>query len=249
MMVLMVVVVTAAVTLLMMVLMMVVVATAVTFFMMVLMMVVVTAAAVTILMVMMVMMLLLFHLRKLGGKRRLAVHGFQQLLTGQLMPGCGNEHGFCIVRAEQRNRRIQFILGDGIGTGQNDRSGSFHLIVIKLAKVFHVNLDLACVHNRHGAAQLHCVTCHFLYRRDHIGQLTHAGGLDHDPVGGVLCDHLLQCLAEVAHQRAADTAGVHFLNVDTCLLQKAAVNADLTKFVFDQHQFLACISLLDHFLD
>ena len=65
----------------------------------------------------------------------------------------------------------------------------------------------------------------------------------------VFSDDLFQCLAKVAHQTAADAAGVHFRNVDAGLLHETAVNADLTKFVFDQHQLLTLVALGDHLLD
>ena len=65
----------------------------------------------------------------------------------------------------------------------------------------------------------------------------------------VLVNNLLQCFSEISHQGAADTAGVHLGNVDAGILQEAAVNSDLAKLVFNQHQVLTGISLRDHFLN
>ena len=59
----------------------------------------------------------------------------------------------------------------------------------------------------------------------------------------------MQSLLEVAHQAAADAAGVHLGDLDAGLLEKAAVDADLTEFVFDEHQLFAAVGLGDELAD
>ena len=76
-----------------------------------------------------------------------------------------------------------------------------------------------------------------------------AGRLDQDAVGRILRNDLLERAAEIAHQRAADAAGVHLRDLDAGLLQKAAVNADLAELILDQDELLAVIGLLDHLFD
>ena len=65
----------------------------------------------------------------------------------------------------------------------------------------------------------------------------------------VLVNDLVQRAAEIAHQRAADAAGVHLRDLDAGLLQKAAVNTDLAELILDQDELLAVIGLLDHLFD
>ena len=65
----------------------------------------------------------------------------------------------------------------------------------------------------------------------------------------VLSDNLLQSFAEIANQTAADTAGIHFGNVNTGILQKAAIDTNLTKLILDQYQLLTAVALRDHLLD
>ena len=65
----------------------------------------------------------------------------------------------------------------------------------------------------------------------------------------VLLHHLLQSGAEIAHQRAADAAGVQLIDLDAGLFQKAAVDADLAELVLDEHDLLACKGLFDELLD
>ena len=60
---------------------------------------------------------------------------------------------------------------------------------------------------------------------------------------------LLERLGEVADQRAADAAGVHFGDLDTGVLQKAAVNGDLAELVLDEHELLSLVALVDELAD
>ena len=241
----------AAVVILMVVLMMVVVmamtATAVTIFVMVMvmmaMMSVTTAAAVTFLMMVVLQFLNgLFH-------RSFSSHGLQHLRARQFAPGGRHQGRLLIMLPQQSHRCIQFCLGDHVGTRQNDRGGGFDLIIIELTEVLHINLDLTGISHCHCIAQLHILAGYLFHRCHHIGQLAHSGGLNDDPIGMILLDYLVQCLAKVTHQRAADTAGVHLRNVDARLLEKATVNADLTEFIFDENQLLTAVGFLDHFLD
>ncbi len=88
-----------------------------------------------------------------------------------------------------------------------------------------------------------------LHRTDHIAQLAHTGRLDQNAVGVIGLHHLLQRLAEITHQAAADAAAVHFGNVNTRFLQKTTVNADLTKLIFNEDKLFAGIGFRDQLLD
>ena len=192
---------------------------------------------------------LLLQLGKLRGQRCLALHGLDQLLAGQVIPGGGDDGCHLVMFPQQLHGGVQLELVDGIGTGQDDGGGGFDLVVIELAEVLHIHLDLARVHHSYGIAQGHFVAGHLVHRADDVGQLAHAGGLDDDAVGMVVGNHLFQGLAEVAHQGAADAAGVHLGDVDACVLQKAAVDADFAEFVLDQHQLLALVALGNQLFD
>ena len=124
-----------------------------------------------------------------------------------------------------------------------------HLIIEKLAKVFHIHLGFGSVHHSGKTVQHHIVHLQVLHRPDDIAEFAHTRGFNEDTVGVIGIHHLPQRLAEIAHQTAADAAAVHFGNVDPGLLQKAAVNADLTKLIFNEHQLLAGIGLGNQLLD
>ena len=204
---------------------------------------------------MMVFFLVLFcqtlhlHLSQLRRDGRLAFQRLDQLLARQLAPRGGDDGCNGIMLPQHGNGRVQLALGDGIGTGQDDGGGGFDLVVVELAEVLHIHLDLARVGHGHGIAQRDLVIRHLAHGGDDVGQLAHAGGLDQNAVGMVLGDDLLQRLAKIAHQRAADAAGVHLGDVDAGILQKAAVNADLAELVLDQHQLLPLVAFGDHLFD
>ena len=238
--------------LVMMVVMLTVATAAVVLFlvMMVVMLTVATAAAVVLLivvvMMVMVLMLQFLHVRS---QRIPTGHCLQNLCTGELGPGSGHQSSFAVVLADQCHSGIQLSLGNGIGTGQDDGRSSLDLVVVELTEVLHIHLDLAGIGNRHSMTQHHILGDHLFHRSHNIAELAHTGGLDDDAVGVIFLDHLLQGLAEIAYQAAANAAGIHFCNVDAGILQEAAVDADFTELIFDQHQLLALISLLDHLLD
>ena len=203
----------------------------------------------------MVFLLVLFrkalhlHLGQLRRDGRLAFQRLDQLLARQLAPRGGDDGGNGIMLPQHGNGRVQLALGDGIGTGQDDGGGGFDLVVVELAEVLHIHLDLARVGHGHGVAQRDLVIRHLAHSGDDVGQLAHAGRLDQNTVGMVLGNDLLQRLAKIAHQRAADAAGVHLGDVDAGILQKAAVNADLAELVLDQHQLLPLVAFGDHLFD
>ena len=212
---------------------------------------------IVVIMVMMVVLFLFFlgfqplgfQLGQLGSQGGLSLHGGDQLLSGELAPGGGDDGSNGVVLPQNLYGSIQLGLGNGIGTGQDDGGGSLHLVIVEFSEVLGIDLDLARIHNSHGIAQGHIRAGDLVHSADHIGQLAHAGGLNDDPIGVVLVDHLGQCLAEVTHQRAADAAGVHLRNIDTGILQEAAVNADLAELILNQHQLLALVALGNHLLD
>ena len=149
----------------------------------------------------------------------------------------------------QGNGCIQLCLRSGIGTGEDDGGSGFDLVVVELTEVLHIDLHLACITDSHGVAQSDLVIGDLFHSGNHIGQLADTGGFDDDPVGVILLDHLRQRLAEVAHQGAADAAGVHLGNVDARILQETAVNADFAEFVFNENQLLSLIGFLNHLFD
>ena len=234
------------------VMLVVVAATAAFLAMLVVVMLVVMAAAaafLTMLVVVMVMLLLLGQLLQRRSKSIPAFHGRQQLLPVQFVPRGRHDGRSRVLFPQQRNAGIQLVLLHPAGAAQNNGAGVLHLVIEKLAEILHIHLGLGGIHHGGKAVQHHIRHLQILHRTDNIAQFPNAGRLDKDAVGVIGVHHLPQRLAEIPHQTAADAAAVHFGNVDPGLLQKATVNADLTKLIFNEHQLLAGIGLGNQLLD
>ena len=177
-------------------------------------------------------------------------HGLQDLLAGQGVPGGGDDGGGGVLLTQHGHSGGDLFLGGVLGAAQDDAACVADLVVVELTEVLHIHLDLVDIGHGNEAAQLNIqMLGHALDSAGHVGQLADAGGLDNDAVGVVLLHHLLQSGAEIAHQRAADAAGVQLIDLDAGLLQKAAVDADLAELVLDEHDLLACKGLFDELLD
>ena len=180
-----------------------------------------------------------------------ALHGGDDLGPGELVPGGGEDGGLGVLGAQQIDGGVQLALVHALGAGEEDGGGVLHLVVEELAEVLHVDPGLGGVHHGDEAVELKLrgLPLHPLHGGDHVGQFSYAGGLDDDAVGGVVLQHLFQGGAEVAHQGAADAAGVHLGDLHSGVLQEAAVNADLAELVLDEHVLLALEGLAEELLD
>ena len=208
------------------------------------------AALVVMVMVVLVMVFLFqLQLSQFHSNRGHSLHGLQQLSAGQFRPRGCNDRCTAVMLTKHRNRSIQFLLRYRIGTGHDNARSCLHLIVEKFAKVFHVNLDLSSVYHGHGIAEDHLVIGNFLYGTNYVRKLTHTGGFNNNTVGMVIFNYLHKSSAEITNQAAADAAGIHFRNIHACILQKTAIDTDLTKLILNENQFLSLIALLNHFLD
>ena len=194
------------------------------------------------LVVMVVMMMLVVRLvrdllENLRNEVAAAFHGGEQLLAGQVLPRGGDDAGVLIQAAQHGNGLVEALLRALRRAGQQDGTGMRHLILEKLTEVLEVHLGLERVNNGYEAVQLN-LEVRVLYRSDNVRQLADAGRLDQDAVRMVLVHNIVQRLAEVANQRAADAACVHLVYNNAGILEEAAVNADLTELVLDQNNLL-----------
>ncbi len=212
-------------------------------------MVVIMAAAGAVLIVL-VVMLMRFG-QQVGGHRVAALHGGQQLLTGELRPVGGDDRGAGVLLPQQGHSSLQLLGSELPGAAEDDGSGILHLVDVELTEVLHIDLALGGIGHSDGRAKHHVtlVGNDTLHRLHHIAELAHAAGLDEDAVGVELIHDLAQGLAEIAHQGAADAAGVHLADLHAGLLQEAAVDADLTEFVLDEDNFLALQRLIQQLFD
>ena len=227
------------------------------------MVVVMVAALVAVLIMVMVVVMMLFLIlvrmgsigslcfaQKLGNQVALTIHNGNDLCTGQFVPISGHNGGGGVLFLDQGNGCGNLLLVCAAGAAQDDAGCVADLVIIELAKVLHIHFDLVHIGHSHKAVQADRQgLAHTLNSAGHITQFANAGRLDQDAVRMISLHDLFQCLAEIAHQGAADAAGVQLVDLNASLTHKAAVNADLAEFVFDQHDLFALERFLDELFD
>ena len=179
------------------------------------------------------------------------LNGGEDGLAVQRVPGSGEDGGVRVFLPEHAGGGLQLLLAQLLGPGEDDGAGVFNLIVVELAEILHVDPHLGGVGHGDEAVQLQFrgLGGGVLHGHDHVGELSHAGGLNEDAVRVELGGHVLESLVEVPHQGAADAAGGHLGNLDAGLLQKAAVNADFAELVFNEDQLFPLERLRQQLFD
>ena len=122
---------------------------------------------------------------------------------------------------------------------ENDAGRVFYLIIKELTEVLHIHLALCRVDYDSRSIKNGVFSFNTLNSRDNVAELTDTRGLDKNSVGLVLVKHLDKCLAEISDKTATNASRIHFGNLNAGVLEKAAVNADFTEFVFDKNDLLA----------
>lgn len=214
--------------------------------MMVVMVVVVAAAGAVCTMRMMVCVL--DFVQHLLHEVAAALHRLKQLRAGQFLPRGGDNARVRVQSAQHGNRLVKTRRRALCRAGKQDCTGMGNLIFKKFAEVLEIHLCFECIDYRDKGVQ-HNVEMRILHRGNNVGQLADARRLDQDAVGMILLDNVMQRLPKVTDERAADAAGVHLVDNDARVLEKTAVNADFTKFVFDQNNLFVLQGAVQQLLD
>ena len=182
-----------------------------------------------------VMMVLFFHFVESVLQGIFLLHCLYDLLTCELIPGGSDDGGVFVGGAQQLNTFLQLIFFHAAGSGEHDAVGVFYLVVEKFAEVLHVHFALVCIDDGGIAVENQFVGVDILHSLDYVGEFAYAGGLNKDAIGGIFRKDFFQGFAEISHEAAADTAGVHFRNFDACILHETAVDADFAEFIFNEN--------------
>ena len=175
---------------------------------------------------------------------------FKQLFAGERRKRCRDDGRLLIDLTNQGNRLIDFLLIGDIRAREHNGLCILHLVVEEFAEVLHVELRLLHIdEGNRGVARNFKLLLDIRNRAQHIRELADAGGLNNHAVRRVLTQNFLQRCRKITDQRAADATGVHLPHFDAGVLQKAAVNADFTELVFNEHNLLSGESLREQFFN
>ncbi len=188
--------------------------------------------------------------QQLSHQVALAVHDGNDLGTGQGGPIGGHDGSGGVLLGQHGDSGGDLLLAGVAGAAQDNAGGMADLVIIELAEVLHIHLDL--VHIGHGDKAVQDdgqISATPSTARVTSDSLPTPEGSMRIRSGMVGLDDLLQGLAEVSHQAAADAAGVQLIDLDTGLTHEAAVDADLAELVLDQDDLLTLESFLDQLFD
>ena len=140
---------------------------------------------------MMVMLLVqTCFLEKIRWLRRL-LNSLTDYFAVQLVPWGGNDGRIRILLPDQVNRLFEFLIRHGLGTAQYDCSSMFNLVAVKLSKVSQIALYFLAICNCNTTVQFDpAIFLHISDCTSHIGEFTHAGWLDENPVRMILLHDL-----------------------------------------------------------
>ena len=210
--------------------------------------VVVAAAAIAVFVVAVMVMLMRLMLGMLHfALEHVLVHSLADGHTADLCPRRGDEARRGIKPLEQRQRGLYLLLGGAIGARQDYKVGAFHLIVEELTEVAHIHFALARIDN--GAFCTYLRALNTLDGLCNVAELADAGRLDNNAVRLEIVDDLLERFCKIAHECAADAAGIHFGYLDTGVLEEPAVDRDLTELVLNKHKLFALVALGNELAD
>ena len=199
--------------------------------------------------VMVVMMRLLHQLGKNGRKGIGAGGGREDLAAGNRLPGRRDDHGALVPFAEESDRGGHRLLGHIPGARKDDGTGVLHLVVEEFAEVFHIHTALLSIHHHGGTAKLGLGKIEVADGTNDVAELADARRLNKNAVGGVVGDHLTERPSKITDEATADAAGVHFVDGDPRLAEKATVDPDLTELIFNENDSLTGIRLGNQLFD
>ena len=104
---------------------------------------------------------------QLGHQGAAALHRVQQLCARELVPRGGDNGRLGVLFAQQGHSGSQLFFAEILGAAEDDGTGVLNLVVIELAKVFHVQLHLARIGHGDKAGQL-CVCVQGLHGGNHV---------------------------------------------------------------------------------
>ena len=167
---------------------------------------------------------------------------FQQRVSGQVIPRRRHDADARMLLLDQRAALLDAFSGEQLRAAENDGRARLDLIQEEFAEVLHIHAALAGIDNRRTAGhnQISVTLLRMLDRNKDLAELADTGRLNQQAVRMVLLNQLIDCLLEVADQRAADAAGIQFVHNNAGILHKASINADFAVLVFQQDDlFLA----------
>ena len=177
------------------------------------------------------------------------LHYLEHLCSAQLIPVSRYDLCCLVELPDIVNNIIEFCGRHALLMRKEDGACVLYLVREELSEVLHVHLISLGIDYCSEAVEFYLVILEILNGNDNIRELAYARWLDKDPVRIILLDDLVECLAEVSDECAADAARDHLVDLYARLSEESCVDSDLTKLVLDQNDVLCLIAFGYKFFD
>ena len=177
------------------------------------------------------------------------LHDLEHLCSAQLIPVSRYDLCCLVELPDIVNNIIEFCGRHALLMRKEDGACVLYLVREELSEVLHVHLISLGIDYCSEAVEFYLVILEILNSNDNIRELAYARWLDKDPVRIILLDDLVECLAEVSDECAADAARDHLVDLYAGLSEESCVDSDLTKLVLDQNDVLCLIAFGYKFFD
>ena len=124
----------------------------------------------------------------------------------------------------------------------------FNLISEKFTEILHIHFAFFCINYRCISTEYSTLSICIFNSRDNVRKLSNSRRLNYNSVGRKLCDNLTKRLAEIANERAAYTARIHFGYFNARIFEKSTVDAYFAKLIFNENDLLTLVCLGDKLL-
>ena len=171
----------------------------------VVMLVTAAGAFLAVFVVMMPVMMVHSLLHKLLFKRSLFKCA-QNLFTAEIIEMRGNYIGILVYLADDCNRLCDLLLAGLVCSCQKNAARILYLILIEFAEVLSVYFAFRRINNCDAGINAYIFIIRIAYRRNNIGKLADARGLDYDSVRAVGSDGFSKRSREITDEATANAA-------------------------------------------
>jgi hypothetical protein len=127
----------------------------------------------------------------------------------ELVCGGSDDNRIDILLSDERESLLKLCIGGLVGVAEENAACVLDLIAEELTEVLHIHLALVYVNYGNRAVDLGVLKLGSKHGFCNVRELSNSRGLDENAVGRIFLNYLLESLAKVSDERAADASRVH----------------------------------------
>ena len=182
---------------------------------------------------------ILLHLLYLCFERGYVVHSLKKFFSFKFFPRSSDNCRLRIETLDGIETELQFIFVDTGRMAEYYALCFFYLILIEFTEVLQIHLAFFSVYYRSERRNFAVGKICRKHRFKNVAEFSDTRRLDKDSVGSIFRIYFIERFFEVAYERTTNTTAIHFVDLNTCFLEKTAVDTYVAELVFDKDYFLS----------